>query len=275
MLQNSFIYHIAIILYAFSISLYFIDFLQSNQRANRIAFWLLSIVWVLQTIFISVRYTETHANPILTMLSGVYFYVWLLITLSLIINRALRVDFLVFFLNVVAFGVSAFSTFTPFGRTPPVLANRLVSELLYVHVGMAVISYAAFTVSFIFSIMYLLQYRLLKQKKWNTRLRRLGDLMKLDTMSYFTNVFAVPFFMLAILLGSIWAYAKLDSFHWYDPKVIGSFVVLFVYGTGLYIRISERLQGRNLAYWNVGAFLVMLINIFLLGNLSSFHLWNF
>jgi HemX protein len=275
MLQNSFIYHLAIILYAFSVSLYFIDFLQSNQKANRIAFWLLSIVWMLHTIFISIRFTEADANPVLTMLSGVYFYVWLLLTLSLIMNRALRVDFLVFFTNVVAFGVSAFSIFTPFGRTPPVLANRLVSELVYVHVGMALISYAAFTVSFIFSIMYLLQYRLLKQKKWNARLRRLGDLTKLDEMSYFTNVFAVPFFMLAILLGCIWAYAKLDNFHWYDPKVIGSFIVLFVYTIGLYVRISERLQGKNLAYWNVGAFLVMLINIFLLSSLSSFHLWNF
>ncbi len=46
----------------------------------------------------------------------------------------------------------------------PVLAEQLVSELVYVHVGMAIISYATFTVSFIFSIMYLLQYRLLKRK---------------------------------------------------------------------------------------------------------------
>jgi HemX protein len=274
-LNNSIIYHVAIILYACSVSLYFIDYFQSNQKANRIAFWLLSIVWILQTAFMFIRAAEAHANPILTLLSGVYFYVWLLITLSLVINRLQRLDFLMFFTNIVAFGVSAFSIFTPFGKTPPMLADRLVSELLYVHVGMAFISYAAFTVSFVFSVMYLLQYRLLKQKKWNVRLRRLGNLRKLDSLSYALNLFSVPFFLFALLLGCIWAYTKLENFHWYDPKVIGSFIVLFVYSTGLYLRVSGLLQGRNVASWNIGAFLVMLINIFLFSSLSSFHFWNF
>ncbi len=272
-LGGSMIYHVAIILYACSVSLYFIDYLQSNQKANRTAFWLLSIVWVLHTVFMVMRTIETNANPILTLFSGIYFYVWLLISLSLMINRLLRIDFLVFFTNVIAAGVSAFSIFTPMGRTPLVLANQLVSELLYVHVGMAVVSYATFTVSFIFSVMYLLQYRLLKQKKWNARLRRLGNLTKLDSLSYILNLFSIPFFFLALLLGCIWAYAKLDHFQWYDPKVIGSFIVLFVYCIGIYLRVSDKLQGRSVAHWNVGAFLIMLINIFLFSSLSSFHFW--
>jgi HemX protein len=176
---------------------------------------------------------------------------------------------------VIAFGVSVFSIITPFGKTSPLLANQLVSELLYVHIGMAFISYATFTVSFIFSGMYLLQYRLLKQKKWNARLRRLGNLSKLNSLSYALNLFSVPFFLLAILLGCMWAYAKIENFHWYDPKVIGSFIVLFVYSAGLYLYTSEVLHGKNIAYWNIGAFLVMLMNIFLFTSLSSFHFWNF
>ncbi|MFX3624033.1 MAG: inner membrane protein YpjD [Ectobacillus sp.] len=274
-LDNSIVYHVAIVLYACSVSLYFIDYFQSNQKANRTAFWLLAIVWVLHTIFMFMRAAEATVNPILTLVSGTYFYVWLLIALSLIMNRVLRVDFLVFFTNVIAFGVSAFSIFTPFGKTTPILANRLISELVYVHVGMAFIAYATFTVSFIFSIMYLLQYRLLKQKKWNARLQRLGNLSNLDAMAYGLNLFSVPFFFFALLLGCIWAYAKIDNFHWYDPKVIGSFVVLLVYSTGLYLHASDILQGKNVAAWNVGAFLVMLINIFLFTSLSSFHLWYF
>lgn len=272
-LNNSIIYHIAIILYACSVSLYFIDYFQSNRRANRIAFWLLSVVWVLYSIFMLLRATEAEINPILTLLSGIYFYVWLLITLSLMINRFMRIDFLVFFTNMIAFGVSAFSIFTPLGKMSPVLANQLVSGLVYVHVGMAIVSYATFTVSFIFSIMYLIQYRLLKQKKWNARLRRLGNLPKLDSMSYGLNLFSVPFFLLAILLGCMWGYTKLDNFHWYDAKVIGSFIVLFVYCAGIYLRGSDTLQGKKIASWNIGAFLIMLINIFLFSSLSNFHFW--
>ncbi|WP_242219913.1 cytochrome c biogenesis protein [Bacillus cereus group sp. BfR-BA-01380] len=272
-LNNSIIYHIAIILYACSVSLYFIDYFQSNRRANQIAFWLLSVVWVLYSIFMLLRATEAEINPILTLLSGIYFYVWLLITLSLMINRFMRIDFLVFFTNMIAFGVSAFSMFTPLGKMSPVLVNQLVSGLVYVHIGMAIVSYATFTVSFIFSIMYLIQYRLLKQKKWNARLRRLGNLPKLDSMSYGLNLFSIPFFLLAILLGCIWGYTKLNNFHWYDAKVIGSFIVLFVYCAGIYLRGSDTLQGKKIASWNIGAFLIMLINIFLFSSLSNFHFW--
>ncbi len=53
------IYELIVILYAVSVLLYFIDFVQNNRKANSIAFWLLSIVWVLQTAFLILRMFET------------------------------------------------------------------------------------------------------------------------------------------------------------------------------------------------------------------------
>ncbi|KPD01559.1 hypothetical protein LR69_00174 [Geobacillus sp. BCO2] len=97
------LYELSILLYIASILFYFIDFLQQNRKANDIAFWLLSIVWLLQTVTFVSRIMETKRFPILTMSEGLYFYAWLLITLSLVINRLLRVDFIVFFTNVLAF----------------------------------------------------------------------------------------------------------------------------------------------------------------------------
>ncbi len=78
----------------------------------------------------------------------------------------------------------------------PVLAEQLVSELVYVHVGMAIISYATFTVSFIFFYyVFIAISPIKKRKKWNARLRRLGNLPKLESMSYGLNLFSVPFFL--------------------------------------------------------------------------------
>ncbi|MEM5671094.1 hypothetical protein AAHB54_00265, partial [Bacillus cereus] len=51
------------------------------------------------------------------------------------------------------------------------------------------------------------------------------------------------------------------------------FIVLFVYCAGLYLRAADVLQGKKIVQWNIGAFLVMLINIFLLSSLSNFHFW--
>jgi HemX protein len=268
------IYELVVVLYAISVLLYFIDFLLNNRKANRTAFWLLAIVWVLQTFFLLFRMIETGRFPILTIFEGIYFYAWVLITLSLLINRFLRVDFLVFFTNVIGFFVMALHTFVPMQDYSTVQGERLVSELLIFHITMAILSYGAFSISFVFSSLYVLQYHLLKKKKWGKRLIRLGDLSRLDYLSYLLNVVALPLLLLSLLLGVMWAYMKLDQFHWYDVKVLGSFLVLIVYSVYLYVRISKGQQGKSMAFWNMASFLILLINFFLFGSLSNFHFWN-
>lgn len=178
------IYELIVILYAVSVLLYFIDFVQHNRKANKVAFWLLSIVWFLQTIFLFLRMWETSRVPILTISEGLYFYAWVLITLSLVINRLFRVDFVVFFTNAIGFLIMAIHTFAPMETQTSVEAERLVSELLIFHITMAILSYGAFSISFVFSALYLVQYDLLKKKKWNKRLMRIEDLTKLDYLSY-------------------------------------------------------------------------------------------
>ncbi|NGY87385.1 cytochrome c biogenesis protein CcsA [Bacillus megaterium] len=268
------IYELIVILYAVSVLLYFIDFVQNNRKANSIAFWLLSIVWVLERGFLMVRMYETGRFPILTVSEGLYFYAWVLITLSLVINRLFRVDFMVFFTNVIGFLIMAIHTFAPLETYTAVQSERLVSELLIIHITMAILSYGAFSVSFVFSALYLVQYNLLKKKKWGKRLLRIEDLTKLDYMSYVLILIGVPLLLLSLILGIIWAYIKYVDFHWYDTKVLGSFLMFVAYSAYLYARLRRGIQGKAIAMWNIGLFLVLLINFFLFGSLSNFHFWG-
>lgn len=267
------IYEIIIIIYALSVLLYFIDFLHHNRRANRFAFWLLAFVWFLQTIFLFLRMMETGRFPILTIFEGLYFYTWVLITLSLVLNRLLRVDFIVFFTNILGFIMMALHTFAPMQQHLGVVNERLVSELLMIHITMAILSYGAFSISFSFTILYLMQHHLLKQKKWGKRLLRIEDLSRLDFLSYLLNLIGVPILLLGLILGVMWAYIKIPNFHWYDIKVLGSFSVLAIYSIYLYRRVALKMQGKAIAFWNIASFLVLLINFFLFGSLSQFHFW--
>jgi HemX protein len=265
---------LTIILYAICVLLYFIDFLHNNRKAKQTAFWLLSIVWLLQTIFLFVRMFETGRFPVLNVFEGLYFYTWVLVTLSLVLNRFLRAEFIIFFTNVIGFIMMALHTFAPAQYESAAVSSKLVSELLLIHITMAILSYGAFSLSFVFSILYTIQYNLLKKKKWGKRLLRLEDLSKLDHMSYVLNVIGVPMLLLSLILGVIWAYIKVNHFQWYDAKVLGSFMVLTTYGIYLYIRIVKELQGKSVALLNIASFLVLLINFFLFGSLSRFHFWD-
>ncbi|MGG4491670.1 cytochrome C assembly family protein [Metabacillus idriensis] len=263
-----------IIIYAFSVLFFFIDFIHNNRKANKIAFWLLSIVWLLQTIFLFYQMFTTGRFPILNISEGLYFYSWVLVTLSVVLNRFLRVDFIIFFTNVLGFIMLSIHTFAPSQYESAAVTGQLISELLFIHITMAILSYGAFTLSFVFSLLYLIQFNLLKKKKWGKQLLRIDDLAKLDHMSYVLNVIGVPMLLLSLILGVIWAYLKLPNFHWYDAKVLGSFMMLLVYSFYLYSRIVKEWQGKQVAYLNAASFLILLINFFLFGSLSRFHIWD-
>ncbi|MYL62883.1 cytochrome C assembly protein [Bacillus hwajinpoensis] len=273
MTNASWLYDITILLYALSVLGYFIDFLQNSRKVNQFAFWLLSIVWVLQSAFLVTQIIEIGGFPILTPFEGLFFYAWVIVSLSLLINWFFRVDFFVFFANVLGFSIMAINLFATREQASSLLTEQLMSELSIIHITMAFLSYGAFSLSFIFSIMYLILYQMLKRKKWNKRLRRFGDLSQLEKLSYLCSVLGVPLLLLSLILGIVWAILKVDQFSLFDAKVIISFFVLVAYSTYLYQKVAREMEGRSLALWNVAAFLIVLINVFLSGTLSEFHFW--
>ena len=75
-----------VILYAISLVFYFIDYLNKDRIAHRSAFWLLVLVYSMQTFALIYFIVETKRFPILSLFEGIYFYAWLLITLSIILH---------------------------------------------------------------------------------------------------------------------------------------------------------------------------------------------
>ncbi|RNA70234.1 cytochrome C assembly family protein [Alteribacter keqinensis] len=272
MILNS-LYMLIIVLYLLSVLGYFIDFIQNNQKVNRIAFWLLSIVWSLQLFFFILRMLEFNRLPLMTIFEGLFLYAWILVTFSLIINRLFKMDFLIFFVNVVGFVIMTISIFVPPGDASDQLTNLLITELLVIHVSVILLSYGAFTLSFAFSFMYMLQHHMLKEKKWGKRMFRIGDLAKLERFSYVFSLIGFPLMVFGLILGIIWAWIEFDTVPWDDLKVISSFLVIGVYGVYLFQYVVKKKRGYGLALLNIAAFLVLLVNYFLSSSFSDFHLW--
>jgi HemX protein len=270
--HESLIYDAIIYIYAGSVLLYFADFLNSSRKVNRIAFWLLAVVWALQSVFFVMSMLEKDYFPVLTLFETLFFYSWILVTLSLVINYFFRVDLFVFFTNVIGFSILAFNFFSNQSASP-LVAEQLTSELLFIHISLALLSYGAFSLSFIFSLMYAVEDRMLKQKIWNEWLRRLPGLGLLDLYSYRLNMVGVPLLIMSIILGAIWANLKEIHNFWLDPKVFMSDGVLIAYSLYLYQRVTYGWYGKKLALWNIGAFMLVLLNYLVSGSVSSFHQW--
>ncbi|WP_391202256.1 inner membrane protein YpjD [Psychrobacillus sp. L4] len=267
------LHEIMVILQSVSLVFYFVDYLNKDRSAHRIAVWLLSIVSLLQTIFLVMYIIETKRFPILSLFEGIYFYAWLIITLSIILQLVFRLDLPAFFLNIIGFIFMTIHTFAPNQLEQTAVGDGLRSELLVIHIIFAMLAYAAFSLSFVFSSLYLILYRVLKKKKWSKQFSRLPSLTQAETGMTLAILVGIPLLFVSLVLGLQWAYVSLSVFSIFDFKIVSSLVLLIIYIVVLLLRKQARFKGTNYAWIHIYAFLFVLINFLLISPLSQFHLW--
>ncbi|GAB3797146.1 cytochrome c biogenesis protein CcsA [Virgibacillus kimchii] len=272
MAEWKWVYEIILILYVLSLISYFYDFIWHNRKVKQIAFRLLTMVWLFQTVFLLYQVLIKNNIPLLTLNASLFFYAWVLLTLAIVFNRLLSIHFIVFFTNVFSFFVFLLYTSTIAREMRQPEGAQFAHEILISHITLSILSYGFFTISFLFSLMYLIQYRLLKEKRAIKWIWRFGDLQALDIHAFRAISIGVPILLIGIILGIVWAYVSQSEFYWVDIKTIGSILLLAVYSLFLILRLGTGYRGKSIAVYNAAAFLFMLINFFLFSLLSGFHI---
>lgn len=262
-----------LILYAVSLVFYFVDFLNKDTRARRSAFWLTVVVFIMQTGFLLQAILVTRQLPVLSLYEGVYFFAWVLITLSLGIQLKYHSSYAGFFLNIIAFCFMTIHIFAPSQMNTSGVGESLISELLFIHITFAILSYAAFAMAFVFAILYLLVYNLLKKKKWTSQFSRLPSLQHALIGMKSAIYTGIPVLLVSLILGIQWAYTALSNWTIFDIKIIGSFLLIVVYSALLFLNRSGKLKAADFAWATVFAFVLIIINFFLGSKLSQFHFW--
>lgn len=271
MFELKWIYELILFIYCLSLIGYFIDFIKSNWKINRIAFWSLTLVWVIQTAFLYNQVFIIKNFPILTLNDGLFFYAWVLLTFSLIMNHLFTIHFIVLFTNIFSFFILLLSTILNAQQQGYDQVAPFIHEVLIIHITLTIVSYGFFTISFLLALMYLLQYWFLKEKKGLRWMWRFADLRQLDAYSFLAVVIGVPLLLIGLLLGFVWAYVSGDEFYWYDLKTIGSLILFILYVLYLVLRVTVGYQGKRISIYNTVAFTILLLNLLLFGGLSNFH----
>jgi len=273
MVTQSWFYDAMIYIYALSLLFYFSDFARANRSAKRMGTGLLAFVWALQTIYMGMLLYGHVADWGFSRADVLMAFSWLLVGMSLAVNRFFRIELFLFAINVFGFAILALNVFgNPEVR--PIRASWDVNdELLFIHITLALGSYAAFLAAAIFSGMYLFLHRKLKEKQWTPTMLRLPSLEKMERYTYFSVIVGATLLVLALSLGIVWIALQGDHNLFYDPKVINSVFVLAAYGFYLFQHRSLRMPGNRLAAWNLAAFCIVVINFVVSNSLSGFHDW--
>ena len=134
---------------------------------------------------------------------------------------------------------------------------RLAGSIFATHVTMAILGYAALTLSFILALLYLVQLRQLRQRKLGLLFSRLPALDVLSHLHRTSVAIGVMALTLAACLGLVWAKRNWNTY--WDPKVLFTFLIIAVY---MFILFPGRtgLRGKKLKFLSIGGFVLLMFS---------------
>ncbi len=219
--------------------------------------------------FLIVVSTRSGTLPISTLFESSTFYLSLIVLLSVILKFLYRLQALIPFVMPIVTGFSIASI--ALVRNDLALTYNLKTFWLFAHIIPLFLGYASFTVSFIFSIMYLTQERQLKKKSFGPLFENLPSLETLDALMWKTITLGFPLMTIGLVSGTVWAKtSNILGLLWYlDPKVTLGALTWLIYAAILHLRLGASFHGTRVAIVTIAGFVIVILTFigpFLMGH---------
>ena len=219
--------------------------------------------------FLIVVSIDSGTLPITTLFESSTFYLSLIVLLSVILKFLYRLQALTPFVMPIVTGFSIASI--ALIRNDLALTYNLKTFWLFAHIIPLFLGYASFTVSFIFSIMYLTQERQLKKKSFGPLFESLPSLETLDALMWKTITLGFPLLTIGLVSGTVWAKtSNILGLLWYlDPKVTLGALTWLIYAAILHLRLGASFHGTRVAIVTIAGFVIVILTFigpFLMGH---------
>jgi ABC-type transport system involved in cytochrome c biogenesis permease subunit len=180
-----------------------------------------------------------------------------------LLKKKLSVPIITGFASLIALFCMGYASLSPsVDRKIEPLIPALQSNWLTFHVFTCFIGYAAFAISFLCGLFYLL------------RLKGMPAGEKLEEMNYQSVMVGFPMLTAGILTGAVWAHYAWGTYWGWDPKETWSLITWIVYALFLHARFTRGWKGRRLAVLSIVGFLSVIFTYigvnFVLSGLHSY-----
>jgi len=222
-----------------------------NRFSKKLADYFLLSGLSVHCAFLIIISSQSGTLPISTLFESSTFYLSLIVLLSVILKFLYRLQSLTPFVMPIVTGFSIAAV--TLVKNDLALTADLKTFWLFAHIIPIFLGYASFTVSFIFSIMYLTMERQLKKKSF-------GPL--------FESGF--PLLTIGLVSGTVWAKTtNILGLLWYlDPKVLLGSLTWLIYAAILHLRLGASFHGTKVAIVTIAGFVIVILTFigpFLMG----------
>jgi ABC-type transport system involved in cytochrome c biogenesis permease subunit len=248
---------IAAVLYAGATAAYIVYFARPRHaRLATAGAALLTAGFAVQGVAIGLGCSEFGGAEFFSLRGGVALMVWLAAGAYLLLQRFYRLPTVGAFVTPFILALLVPALFGTPGH-PELPPDALRHPTLTLHIVSAVLGVALFGIAFGVAIMYLLQEREVKGKRFGVLFLRLPSLDALDRMVQRLVRAGFVVYTVALIAGTITATAVWKSAWSWDPQQIVSLVVWLLYGTLVQLRHSGW-HGRRYAVLTLVGFMVVL-----------------
>jgi HemX protein len=229
-----------IVAYVLSFAAY-LRFLNSgNKLTGRLGTLFLVIGLVTHYFALLTRARALHTVPYHDLYGSMSLFGWLLALTYLgleLYHRQRSVGALVLPFVLVFFSAASIA---PADRLTPTDAHGATFAL---HVTLSILAYAAFALSFVFSLIYLMEEQLLRSRKLRDLVWRLPALDLLDRMSQSSVIVGLVSIAAGTALGFLWVDRLSAKQSFFDFKYVVTLLVLVLYA--VYSRLSRTAAWRG------------------------------
>jgi ABC-type uncharacterized transport system permease subunit len=222
----------------------------ATVRTSRAATWGVRLGWLAQTALLVAQAVRSDGFPWSTWAGSLNLFVWFIVGAYLI--WGCRPRFRMLGLAVMPLAVALFVVARIGGGTGAGARSDYGNLFLILHVGLALASFAGFTLAAGLAGMYLWQERRLKRRAADILRLRLPPLASLERLTWRTVLVSFPLLTLALAIGIGRQQRDGGGFDVLEAVTLGTWLV---YGAFLGLRPT----GRRAAFCAVGGFVLVIV----------------
>lgn len=239
-----------LVLYLGGTAFFLAYLLRRSERLSRVSLVFTGLGFLSHTIALITRMMAAGHVPLTSSHEALSFFSWGLVLVFVWVELRHRIHVLGSFILPLAL-ISLLSA-AALPKEVPTLEPVL--RTVWVHVTLSILGTVAFAVAFVAGLMYLIQDRLLKSKRFNVLYAKLPPLDFLDDLNQHAIVVGFPLLTLGIIAGAISAeYARGSYLNW-NPEQTWALVTWVFYFVVLVGRLTVGWRAKRAAYLTIIGF---------------------
>ncbi|HTG17052.1 MAG TPA: cytochrome c biogenesis protein [Blastocatellia bacterium] len=229
------------------------------QRTSLVA---LGVAFGAHTAWLVIKGIRANRCPLVGTEEMSSFLSWSLVVSYLIASRWYRAAALKTFVFPIVLALATIAAISPDMQGGERAVNQPLQDvLLPVHVGLILLAYAAFFITFGAGLMYIIQERELKNKRFGTIFYRLPSLDTCDSIGSRSMAIGFVLLTLGILAGLWFTHARYGVYWQGGPLEIFSIATWVIYLLLIQTRVTAGWGGRTGALASIVSFLIVVCSL--------------